>query len=72
MGIFWGRSRRAGILSINDFCHFWSFHCYRKNWRQTTLWGLICVALKFYTFFKKIIQTSNIMSKVFVEIQLFS
>ena len=43
-GIFCSRSQGAGHLSINNFCHF---HCYRKNWRQTTLWGLIFVALKF-------------------------
>ena len=32
---------RGWYLSINDFCHFWNFHCNRKNWQQTTLWSLI-------------------------------
>ena len=56
-GIFLGRA-----LSRNDFCHFWNFHCNSKNWWEATLWGLIFVALKFYTFFLKKIRTSNIMS----------
>ena len=34
-------------MSMNDFCHFWNFHCNGKTWRLTKLWGLF-VALKFY------------------------
>ena len=44
-----GSLPRGGHLSINDFCHFWNFHYYGKNWRLTTLWGSF-VALKFYMF----------------------
>ena len=47
---------RGGHLSINDVCHFRNFHYNGKNWRLSTLWGLL-VALKFYTFLKKIIQS---------------
>ena len=47
---------RGGHLSINDFYHFWNFHYNGKNWRLTTLWGWF-VALKFYMFLKKIIQS---------------
>ena len=43
-------------MSINDFCHFWTFHYNGKNWRLTTFWGLF-VALKSYTFLKKIVQS---------------
>ena len=59
-------------LSINDVCHSWNLLYYLKNSRQTTLWGIIFLALKFYMFFKQIFQTSSIVSKVIVEIQLFS
>ena len=45
-----------GRLSINDFYHFWNFHYNGKNWRLTTLWGGF-VALKFYMFLNKIIQS---------------
>ena len=41
---------------MNDFCNFWNFHYNGKNWRLTTLLGLL-VALKFYMFKKKIIQS---------------
>ena len=50
---FWGQLPRGGHLSVNDVCHFWSFHYNGKNWRLTTLWGLL-VALKFYTFLRKL------------------
>ena len=43
-------------MSINDFYHFWNFYYNGKNWQLTTLWGLF-VALKFYMFLKKIIQS---------------
>ena len=55
-------AREAGIcwaalegrhLSINDVCHFFEIFIIM---RLTTLWGLL-VALKFYTFSKKIIQS---------------
>ena len=55
----------GGHLSINDFSHFWNFHYNCKNWRLTSHWGSFFV-LKFYMFFKKIIQTLSIMSNVFV------
>ena len=50
-----GQLPRGGHLSINDVCHFWNFRYNGRNWRLTILWGLL-VALKFYTFLKKIIQ----------------
>ena len=53
-----GQLLRGGHLSINNVCHFWNFHYNGKTWRLTTLWGLL-VALKFYTFFKKIIQSQT-------------
>ena len=51
-----GQLPRGGHLSINDVCHFLNIRYNVKNWRLTTLWGLL-VALKFYTFLKKIIQS---------------
>ena len=42
-------------MSVNDFCHFSNFHYDGKNWQLTTHCGLF-VALRFYTFMKKIIQ----------------
>ena len=51
-----GQLPRGGHLSINDVCHFWNFHYNGKNWWLTTLRGLL-VALKFYTFLKKIIRS---------------
>ena len=44
------------VLSINDVCHFWNFHFDGRNWGLTTLRGLL-VALKFYTFLKKMVQS---------------
>ena len=46
-----------GHLSINDVCHVSNFHYNGRNWRLTTLWGLL-VALKFYTFLKEVIQST--------------
>ena len=43
-------------MSVNDFWNFWNFRYHRKNWQLTTLLGLF-VAMKFYMFLKKIIQT---------------
>ena len=47
-----GKLQRGEHLSINDFSHFWNFHYDGKNWRLTTLWGLL-VALKFYVLKRK-------------------
>ena len=55
-GGFVGQLQRAGYFSIDDVCHFGKFHYNGENWRLTTVWGLL-VALKFYTFLKKIIQS---------------
>ena len=52
---FVGAGPEGRHLSIN-VCHFLNFHYYSKNWQLTTLWGLL-VALKFYAFFEKIIQS---------------
>ena len=54
-GGFVGVVPEGRAFSINNFCHFWNFHHYGRNWRLTTLWGLF-VALKLYTFLKTMIQ----------------
>ena len=48
-----GQLPRGGHLSYKR-CLPFSYN--GKNWRLTTLWGLL-VALKFFTFLKKIIQS---------------
>ena len=55
-GGFVGVVPKGRAFSINDFCHFWNFHHYGRNWRLTTLSGLL-VALKLYTFLKTMIQS---------------
>ena len=40
--------RRA--FSINDFCHFWNFHHYGRNWRLDNTLEFICCSETVYVF----------------------
>ena len=51
-----GQLPRGGNWSINDVC-FWNFRYNGKELATDNTLGGLLVALKFYTFLKKIIQS---------------
>ena len=56
-GDFFGLDPEGWVFVYKRFFHFWSFHCYHKNWRQTTLRGFKkYLLLSNFMFFKKTIK----------------